>query len=47
MRISRYEQDNQIKLGFYFDSYVVELAAAAEAYNEANGTAIDLSLIHI
>ncbi len=43
MRISRYEQDNQIKLGFYFDSYVVELAAAAEAYNEANGTAVDFS----
>ncbi|MAQ90346.1 MAG: 5-carboxymethyl-2-hydroxymuconate isomerase [Rhodopirellula sp.] len=43
MRISRYEQDNQIKLGFYFDSYVVELAAATEAYNEANGTAIDFS----
>jgi 2-keto-4-pentenoate hydratase/2-oxohepta-3-ene-1,7-dioic acid hydratase in catechol pathway len=43
VRISRFEQDGQTKLGFYFDSFVVELAAAATAYNEANSATLDFS----
>ena len=43
MRISRYEQDGQIKYGFYFDNYLVEVGAAAHAYKTATGEAIDLS----
>lgn len=43
MRISRYEQDGQIKFGFYFDSYLVETGGAADAFNTENGESIDLS----
>ncbi len=43
MRISRYEQNEEVKLGFYSDSYLVEVSAGASAFNKANGTSIDLS----
>ncbi|MBA61197.1 MAG: 5-carboxymethyl-2-hydroxymuconate isomerase [Planctomycetaceae bacterium] len=45
MRISRYEQDDQIKFGFYADNYLVEAGTAAEAFNAANGDNIDLSQV--
>lgn len=45
MRISRFEQDERIKYGFYFDNYLVEVGAAAHAYSQATGEIADLSQV--
>ena len=45
MRISRYEQAGETKLGFFFDSFVVEIEAAAAAFNLANDENLDFTQV--
>ncbi len=45
MRISRYEQAGETKLGFYFDNFVVEIEVAAAAFNLANDEHLDLTQV--
>ena len=45
MRISRYEQAGEIKLGYFFDSFVVEIEAAAAAFNLANDENLEFTQV--